>query len=107
MLTNTKGMTLVEVLVSFVIIAIASIVFVMSFTTIGRINAHSAQQESDDAGLVLDIESAGHVRVSDISPESRHIIISGIYTMDVTVTDYTAENGTDTIEIFEYVPSDE
>jgi prepilin-type N-terminal cleavage/methylation domain-containing protein len=100
--SNNKGMTLLEVIVSFAIIAIVVVILTAGFTAASHLNARTNLHEHDDAALTLDIESVENLREA-APPAPEHISSNG-YKMDISVNTYTSEDRLDSIRTFSYEP---
>jgi prepilin-type N-terminal cleavage/methylation domain-containing protein len=101
-LSNNKGMTLLEVIISFAIIAIVALRFVTALVTVGNLNARADLLENNDASLALDIETTENLK--EAGPPTTKQITSNSYTLSIALSTYTTTDGLDSIRTFSYEP---
>lgn len=108
---NSNGMTLVEVIISAVILAIIAVTVATAFLTLGNVSTKTADTKAADAGLESSIaaeaEEAGYTKSAPASgtldiPSSNG---STAYTIPLTSYRYSSDKTSGGFTVFKWTPS--
>jgi prepilin-type N-terminal cleavage/methylation domain-containing protein len=105
---NSKGMTLVEVIVSAAILAIIAVTMATAFLTMGNVSVKTADTKAADAGLESSIaaeaEESGYKKSTSVAgvleiPDSSG---SSIYTIPLESYTYSSEKTDQGFTVFKF-----
>jgi len=97
---NKKGMTLIETIVAFAIIAVIVVVALQGFNVIGGVNVKSQQLNKADESLELSISSNDYV---EEDPEALILDIGGDkISVDGRILTFTEDATDRSVRIFRY-----
>jgi prepilin-type N-terminal cleavage/methylation domain-containing protein len=106
-LTNTKGFTLVEVVVASAILAILAIMMVLAFTTMTNVSLKTSNEKTTDSGLEAAIAAGqgnpDYAKSSNVTPPPLEFMVGPTpYSIDLVVDEYTSTETGSGFTVFEF-----